>query len=69
MIDLKSSTQSKGKVVTQIITYVGGIKRTIKGVKTNTIQQGQFTKFDTEDGRLVMVNDSNVLQIEVFSEK
>lgn len=69
MIDLKSSAAKKGDVVTQIITSITGIKKTIRGIKTNTIEQGQFTKFETEDGRLIMVNDRNTFIIEVFKEK
>ncbi len=68
-IDLKSSVESKGKTVTQIITFMGGTKKTIKGVISSSISQGQFTKFNTTDGRLVMVNDQNVLCVEVFSEE
>lgn len=68
-IDLKSSVETKGKIVTEIITFVGGLKKTISGIKSHTIKQGQFTKFETEDGRLVMINDVNVLCIEVFTEK
>lgn len=66
--DLKSSVQMKGEVVTEIITFKNGIKKTFNGVKTKSIEQGQFTKFETGDGRLIMVNDRNVLFIEVFSE-
>ena len=69
IVDLRSSVATKGKVTTQIITFIGGTKKTIRGVISNSIAQGQFTKFDTEDGRLVMVNDANVLCIEVFGEK
>ena len=68
-INLKSSVKSKGKVVAQIITFVGGVKKTIRGIKADTIIQGQFPKFETEDGRLVMINDQNVLSIEVFTEE
>ena len=68
-IDLKSSVQKSGKVVTEIITFIGGQKKTIKGILTDTIQQGQFTKFETKDGRMVMVNDQNVLCVEVFKEE
>lgn len=57
-----------GKSVTQIITGTTGIKKTIRGVLTETIEQGQFTKFRTKDGRLVFVNDENVFCIEVFPE-
>ena len=66
--DLKSSVSKKGKTVTQIITGITGIKKTFRGVKTETIEQGQFTHFETEDGRLVMVNDKNVMFVESFKE-
>lgn len=68
MPDLKSSVQSQGSTVTQIITFVGGVKKTFPGIVTDSIIQGQFTKFKTTDGRLILVNDSNVLCVEVFTE-
>jgi len=66
--DLKSSTERKGKTVTQIVTFIGGTKKTIRGVITNSIEQGQFTKYETQDGRMVLVNDQNVLTVEIFAE-
>ena len=68
MTDLKSSVAKKGTTVTQIITAVSGIKKTIHGVKTDTISQGQMTKFETEDGRMILINDENVFCVEVFEE-
>jgi hypothetical protein len=67
-MDLESSTKKQGKVITQIIHFVGGEKRTFENVKSNYIKQGQFTKLETVDGRLIMVNDKNVLCIEVFKQ-
>ena len=67
-LSLLSSVEKKGKIVTQVITGITGIKKTFRGVKTETIEQGQFTHFETEDGRLVMVNDRNVMFVEVFKE-
>ena len=67
-MDLKSSVEKQGETVTQIITFIGGSKKTIEGVITETITQGQFTKFMTKDGRYIMVNDSNVLCVEVFKD-
>lgn len=67
-MNLLSSAERKGNLVTQIITCTSGIKKTFRGIKTKTIEQGQFTKFETEDGRLIMVNDNNVFTIEVFKE-
>jgi hypothetical protein len=69
MVSLKSSITAKGKYVSKILHFVGGEKRTFNGVDTNSIKQGQFTKFETKDGRLVMVNDKNILCIEVIEER
>ena len=44
-IDLKSSVKEQGKYVTQIFHFVGGVKRTYDGIITDSIRQGQFTKF------------------------
>ena len=68
-IDLQSSTKSIGKHVTQIIHFLNGTKLTFTGIDTHTIKQGQFTKMTTKDGRMIMVNDRNVLAIEVFAEE
>ena len=68
-IDLKSSVNEvSGESVTQIIHFLGGEKRTFSNIKSKSIRQGQFTKFQQKDGTWVMVNDQNVLCIEVFSE-
>lgn len=66
--NLKSSVSEKGKVVTEIIHFVYGEKKTFPGVHPETIVEGSFVHFETEDGRLVMVNPKNVLCIEVFRE-
>ncbi len=58
-----------GKTVTQIITATTGVKKTVRGVITSTIEQGQFTKFKTLDGRMFYINDSNVFCIEIFPEE
>lgn len=67
--DLKSSVAQRGKIVTEIIHFIGGEKRTIAHIKTDTIVQGQFTKFDLQDGSMIMINDKNVLLVEVFKEE
>ena len=69
MVSLKSSIITKGRYVSQILHFVGGEKRTFNNVDTHSIKQGQFTKFETADGRLVMVNDKNVLCIEIITEE
>ena len=68
MINLQSTVNEQGKYVTQIIHFVGGIKRTYTGIITESIKQGQFTKFKCRDGSMVVVNDANVLCVEVFKE-
>ena len=68
-LNLNSSVNLQGKTVTQIIHFKDGIKRTFHGIVSESITQGQFTKFFKKDGSLVMVNDLNVLCIEVFEEK
>tara|TARA_R110002020_G_scaffold537_5_gene2716 strand:+ start:617 stop:886 length:270 start_codon:yes stop_codon:yes gene_type:complete len=67
--DLQSTVKEQGKTVTQIIHFIGGVKRTYSGILTKNIKQGQFTKMKCKDGALIIVNDSNVLCIEVFNEK
>ena len=45
-MDLQSSLKSKGEYVTQIIHFVGGVKRTFEGVSTSKRKQGQMTKLE-----------------------
>lgn len=66
--NLNSSVTCQGKSVTQIIHFIGGEKRTFNGIMSESIKQGQFTKFLKMDGSMVLVNDKNVLCIEVFKE-
>lgn len=68
MVDLQSTAKKQGELVTQIIHFKGGEKRTFENIKTNNIKQGQFTKLETSDGRMIMINDKNVLCIEVFKQ-
>jgi hypothetical protein len=65
-MDLQSSVKKQGKYVTQIIHFIGGEKRTFEDIESSTVKQGQFTKLTTADGRMIMINDKNVLCIEVF---
>ena len=67
-MDLQSTTRSQGEVVTQIIHFINGEKRTFENILTSSVKQGQFTKLVTLDGRLIMINDKNVLCVEVFKQ-
>lgn len=68
-VDLQSSVAEMGRYVTQIIISNTGVKKTYRHVDTTTIEQGQFTKFRTKSGKLVMVHDVNVLFVEIYEEK
>jgi len=68
-MDLKSTVKEQGKVVTQIIHFISGEKRTFHGILSESIKQGQFTKFKTIDGTMICINDKNVLCIEIFKER
>jgi len=67
MTDLKSSVKTVGKLVTQIIHFSNGNKRTIENIKTNTIKQGELTKMSTGD-RMILINTKNVDMVEVFKQ-
>lgn len=67
-MDLQSSIKKQGKYVTQIIHFIGGEKRTFNNIKSSEVKQGQFTKLTTLDGRMILINDKNVLCIEIFPE-
>ena len=68
-MNLQSSANKQGKVVTEIIHFKNGSKKTIEGIITESIRQGQFTQFKLTDGRLIYINDRNVNMVEVFNEK
>jgi hypothetical protein len=68
-LNLNSTVNKQGETVTQIIHFKNGIKRTFTGIISESIIQGQFTKFLKKDGSMVMINDNNVLCIEVFKEQ
>ncbi len=65
---LKSTTEQVGNVVTQIIHFSNGNKRTFKNIITSSITQGEFTKMMTTDGRMIMVYTANVDCVEVFKQ-
>lgn len=67
-MNYQSSVSKVGKIVSQIIHFSGGNKRTFEGIITESIVQGEFTKMKTTNGRTLMINTSNVDCIEVFKE-
>ena len=67
-MSLKSSVEECGEVVTQILHFNGGTKKTIKGIKTDTIEQSELTHYETVDGRRIYVNPNQLLLFEVFND-
>lgn len=67
-MNLKSSVNEKGNQVTQYILFSSGNEKTYSGILTDSIQQSQFTRFDTVDGRRIYINTENVDLFEVFTE-
>ena len=55
MTDLKSSVTEVGDYVTQIIHFKEGYRKTIHGIDTLSIEQGQFTKFKDVNGNMIMI--------------
>ena len=68
MTSLKSNIEELGEVVTQIISFKSGETKTIKNIKTNSMSQSQFTRFDTTDGKRYMINDKEVNWIETLKQ-
>lgn len=66
---LLPSMEKKGKIVTQIITFSNGNKKTFNGIKVASIAQGEFVHFELLDGRMIYINQKNVDFFEVFSER
>ena len=68
-INLLSSVCNDGEIVTQIIHFKDGTRKTIHGIITSSIETGKFTKFYCKDGRMIMVNDDNVNMVETFNKE
>ena len=69
LCSLIPSMEKKGKIVTQIITFSNGNKKTFRGIKVGSIAQGEFVHFELLDGRMIYINPKNVDFFEVFSEE
>jgi len=67
MNNLHSTVWNVWEIVDQIIHFSGGNKRTVRGVISSTIQQGEFTKFMTTKWVMWMINTNNVDCIEVIN--
>lgn len=67
-MNLKSYLEKVGKVVTQIVSFKNGEKKTLNHIKTDTIRQSQFTHMDTTDGRTFSINDKEVNWYETIKE-
>jgi len=65
----KSSVCEIGNIITEIVLFSNGNKKTFEGIKTETISQNEFTHFDLVDGRRIYINPKNVDSFEVINEK
>ena len=65
----KSSVCEIGNIITEIVLFSNGNKKTFVGIKTETISQNEFTHFDLVDGRRIYINPKNVDSFEVINEK
>lgn len=63
-----SSVEDIGETVTQIIHFVGNVKRTFHGVISASIKQGEMTKFQLVNGSYIFIKTDNVLLVEVIPE-
>jgi hypothetical protein len=67
--NLQSSVNRVGSFVTEIIAFRDGSKKTFKGIDTESIEQGEFTKFRTKTIPLVGIHTQNVNYFEVHTEE
>lgn len=67
-MNLKSNVNQLGEIVTQILYTKNGQKKTIHGVKSDSLEQSQYTRFDCVNGHRFLVQDEFVWLIEVIPE-
>ena len=68
-VNLQSSLNEVGEIVTQIFHFSHGNKRTVKNIITSSIRQGEFTKFENTKRTTYSVNPKNVDMFETFAQK
>jgi len=66
--NLRSSVNEIGETTTQILHFIGDSKRTLHGVISSKIKEGEFVKLFLKDGRMIMIQKKNLLLVEVFNE-
>lgn len=67
-MNLGSTVNRVGKVVTQIIHFKSGHIRTFGGCLPETIKDGRFVKIMRNNGSMLMVREVEVECIEVWPE-
>lgn len=68
-MNLRSSVNEIGETTTQILHFIYDSKRTLPGVISSRIKEGEFVKLYLQDGRMILVNKKNILMVEVFNEE
>lgn len=66
-MNLKSSINEVGKVVTQIIHFKNGEEKTFDNIITESIKVGTFTKMQTTDKKLIAINQKEVIWFETHT--
>ena len=66
---MKSNIEDVGEVVTQIISFKSGEKKTVKHVISKTISQSEFTRMDMTDGRRFSAHTCEVNWFESIPEE
>lgn len=62
---LRSSVETYGILVDQVIQFSGGNKKTFRKVRSGTISQSEFTRFELDNGVVVYINTKNVDWFEI----
>ena len=62
--NLQSSVTRVSDVVTRVIVFRDGVKKTYHNVLSASIEDGTFCKFRTKTGQLILINTQNVLSID-----
>lgn len=65
MLNLHSSVNEVGEIVTQIIGFSNGSKKTFRNIISSTITQSEFTSFKTTEGFMIKINTDHVLWVEI----
>lgn len=67
-IDLNSSVKQVGPLVTQIIGFTNGSKKTFYNIISDSITQSEFTSMRTIEGYMIKIATDKVLWLEIHEQ-